>query len=103
MRIKKGLVEMRVTKREREGPRARSAYPIPAATVIIIPLSLSLAMAFFLQNQLELLRLVFVFAELFKPCVWDGRFQMKKIKFVQIILGDFIFIPSIVRFTLNFH
>lgn len=41
MRIKKGLVEMRVTKREREGPRARSAYPIPAATVIIIPLSLS--------------------------------------------------------------
>lgn len=36
MRIKKGLVEMTVTKRVREGPSASSTYPIPAANVIAL-------------------------------------------------------------------
>lgn len=40
VRMRKGLTEMREMKREREGPSAINAYPIPAATVI---LSLSLS------------------------------------------------------------
>jgi hypothetical protein len=41
MRIKNGFLEMTETKRERDGPRAINAYPIPAATVIVISLFLS--------------------------------------------------------------
>jgi hypothetical protein len=41
VRIKNGFLEMTETKRERDGPRAINAYPIPAATVIVISLFLS--------------------------------------------------------------
>lgn len=34
MRIKKGFLEITEINREREGPNANKAYPIPAATVI---------------------------------------------------------------------
>lgn len=34
VRIKKGFLEMTATNRERDGPSAINAYPIPAATVI---------------------------------------------------------------------
>lgn len=34
MRIKKGFLEITAMKREREGPSANKAYPIPAATVM---------------------------------------------------------------------
>lgn len=36
VRMRKGLPAMTETKMERDGPRARRAYPIPAATVIIL-------------------------------------------------------------------
>ena len=41
VRIKKGFLEITETKRERDGPSASKAYPIPAAIVIfstILPL-----------------------------------------------------------------
>lgn len=37
VRMRKGLRAMTATKMERDGPRARRAYPIPATTVIFLP------------------------------------------------------------------
>jgi hypothetical protein len=55
VRIKNGFLEMTETKRERDGPRAINAYPIPAATVIVISLFLSLTLFLSrMRNEKEL-------------------------------------------------
>lgn len=50
MRIKKGFLEITETKREREGPNASKAYPIPAATVMS-PLLLLRGRTFWAQED----------------------------------------------------